>query len=60
VGATTVPAPEDLEITLDASVSFFLQADRLLLSLRNGNLYVARDKVKWSIPILKFRHLCFP
>ena len=51
MGASTVPAPEDLEITLDASVSFFLQADRLLLSLRNGNLYVVRDEAKQTMPV---------
>jgi hypothetical protein len=34
------PPPHDLEIALDASVSFFLQPDRLLLALRNGDLCV--------------------
>ena len=37
--------PEDLDITLDASVSYFMQPDRLLLALRNGDLCVCRPRV---------------
>ena len=38
--APTVPAGDELDITLDGSVSYFLQVDRILVALRNGDLCV--------------------